>query len=184
MVVLPTVQPQSPLTPGLRSGVSSPPTHAPDDDIPDFQEVDGREQYYITKEREFNATADMLSDVQSAFQDMRNAVHNQRSGNPLQGSAQQMADVVHHQDQVLVQTFSKFDACALFLNQQPKRQLGGGENLRLEIKKLKYNLTVAEDKIADLNVDLKDLHDAKDQMEEELNKLVGKNRKWDKRNSL
>lgn len=145
---------------------SSPPQTAGDEDLPDFAEIDGREQYYIKKEAEINETADFLKDVQKGFRDMRKAVH--------QGGKQShhLKAVVQKQDESLHQRFDKFNGRALFLNEQPKRQLGGGENLRLEIKKLKFNITKLEDDIRDLKQENEELRNEKDELDERLNAEV------------
>ena len=44
------------------------------EDLPDFAEVDGRENYYIQKEKQVNEVADQLKDLRTGFKDMRKAI--------------------------------------------------------------------------------------------------------------
>ncbi|CAD7936104.1 unnamed protein product, partial [Amoebophrya sp. A25] len=64
--------------------------------------------------------------------------------------------------------FSKFDAAALFLNMQPKRVLAGGENMRLEIKKLKFEMGGLKEDIKTLEKEKKDLLDENEWVKGEL----------------
>ncbi|CAD7972101.1 unnamed protein product [Amoebophrya sp. A120] len=128
----------------------------------DFKEVDGREQYYVKKEAEFNAVADLLRPVQKGFRDNMSSMHNSSN------SSYAVKTTVGVAQPKLEIKFDKFDKAALFLNEQPKRVLAGGENMRLEIKKLKFEIVGLNDDIRELEKERNGLQDENAYLKQEL----------------
>eukprot|EP00392_Amoebophrya_sp_AT5.2_P011930 g12020.t1 len=128
----------------------------------DFTEVDGREQYYVKKEAEFNAVADLLKPVQKGFRDNKSSMHNSSH------TAHAVKGTVAIAQPKLEIKFDKFDKAALFLNEQPKRVLAGGENMRLEIKKLKFEIVNLKDDIGELEKERNGLSEENQYLKQEL----------------
>ena len=68
--------------------------------------------------------------------------------------------------------FEKYDAAALFLNMQPKRELAGGENLRLAVKKLQFEIDGLKDDMRDLEAEKLDLSKENNWLKSELGAQV------------